>query len=294
MTQAFDYSPSTEWRPDPGAVAALVGGRHGDPFSLLGMHARGNGPLSVRVFWPGAESFPVLEANTGRVAAQLERIHDDGFFAGRVEGRRTSFPYRLRLSTGDATWEAEDPYRFPPVLGAMDVYLMAEGNHRRIYERLGAHPMTLEGVAGVAFAVWAPNAQRVSVVGDFNYWDGRRHPMRKRVEAGVWEIFIPGVQAGALYKYELIGANGGLLPQKTDPVGFEQELPPSTPPCRWPPRRNGRRGLDGAPTGRSLDAHSIYEVHSARGGARMATACSPTMSWPTSSSPTSRTWASPI
>jgi 1,4-alpha-glucan branching enzyme len=265
MTQAFDYSPSTEWRPDPGAVAALVGGRHGDPFSLLGMHARGNGPLSVRVFWPGAEFVSVLEANTGRVAAQLERIHGDGFFAGPVEGRRTAFPYRLRLSAGDATWEAEDPYRFPPVLGAMDVYLMAEGNHRRIYERLGAHPMTLEGVAGVAFAVWAPNAQRVSVVGEFNYWDGRRHPMRKRVEAGVWEIFLPGVQAGALYKYELIGAHGALLPQKTDPVGFEQEPRPRPLTHRSAStRRNGptRIGWPAAGQAEPRRSISIYEVAS--------------------------------
>ena len=101
-----------------------------------------------------------------------------------IPGRSIPFAYRLRFSASDATWEAEDPYRFPPLLGDVDVYLMAEGSHRRIFERLGAHPTSVEGVDGVAFAVWAPNARRVSVVGDFNHWDGRRHPMRKRIEAG--------------------------------------------------------------------------------------------------------------
>ena len=265
MTQAYDYSPpANAWQPDPAAVAAIVAGRHGDPFAVLGMQARGDA-LSVRVFWPGAESVQVLEAESGRVAAQLERIHDDGFFAGPVEGRRSPFPYRLRISGYGSTWEAEDPYRFPPVLGAMDVYLMAEGSHRRIYERLGAHPTTMEGVEGVAFAVWAPNAQRVSVVGEFNYWDGRRHPMRKRVEAGVWEIFIPGVRVGQLYKYELIGAHGGLLPLKTDPVGFEQEKPPATgsrvtglvqhdwQDATWLAARERKQRFDAPMT--------IYEVH---------------------------------
>lgn len=265
MTQPLATAPTPSWRPDPSAVAALAGGRHGDPFSLLGMHDRGDGPVSVRVFWPGADTVSVLEGQTGRVAAQLEKIHEDGFFAGPVDGRRSAFPYRLKLTAGDAAWEADDPYRFPPVLGAMDVYLMAEGSHRRIYERLGAHPTTLEGVDGVAFAVWAPNAQRVSVVGDFNQWDGRRHPMRKRVEAGVWELFVPGVQTGALYKYELIGAHGELLPLKTDPVGFEQEPPPATgsrvagltrfdwTDADWLAKRQAAHDL-GAPI-------SVYEVH---------------------------------
>ena len=138
----------------------------------------------------------VIDSATGEAVAKLQKLHPDGFFAGAIEQRRQPFAYRLRLTRGDATWEAEDAYRFPPVLGALDVYLMAEGSHRRIFERLGAHPCSIEGVSGASFAVWAPNAQRVSVVGDFNDWDGRRHPMRKRVEAGTWEIFIPGVEKG--------------------------------------------------------------------------------------------------
>ncbi len=263
MKQAVAAADS--WRPDEAAVKAIVAGRHGDPFAVLGMHARGDAPITVRVFWPGAETVAVLDANTGRKAAALERLHPDGFFAGPIERRRKPFPYRLRLTAGDATWEADDPYRFPPVLGALDVHLLAEGSHRRIWERLGAHPITIEGVEGVAFAVWAPNARRVSVVGDFNMWDGRRHPMRKRVEAGTWEIFLPGVPLGTIYKYELLGASGALLPLKADPVGFAQEKPPATgskivgeprhqwADAEWMAHRQGRQALS-API-------SVYEVH---------------------------------
>jgi 1,4-alpha-glucan branching enzyme len=137
-------------------------------------------------------------------------------------------PYRLRFTKGEAQWEEEDAYRFPLFLGELDVHLLAEGTHRRLYEKLGAHPVTLAGAEGVVFAVWAPNARRVSVVGDFNGWDGRRHPMRKRHEAGVWELFIPGVQRGACYKYEIIGVDGTKLPLKADPLAFAAEVPPST------------------------------------------------------------------
>jgi 1,4-alpha-glucan branching enzyme len=258
-------SRENAWRPDDGAVAAIVAGRHGDPFAVLGMHAHAGGPVSVRVFWPGAESVTVLDRATGKRAAKLERLHSDGFFAGPAPKRPELFPYRLQLTAGDLTWEAEDPYSFQPFLGEVDVYLMAEGSHRRIYERLGAHPQIVDGVAGVAFAVWAPNASRVSVVGDFNQWDGRRHPMRKRIEAGIWEIFLPDVPLGAVYKYELLGPHEELLPLKTDPVGFQQEPPPATgsrvagPPGHqwaddeWMERRQARQSLE-APV-------SIYEVH---------------------------------
>ena len=161
------------------------------------MHGGEATPLSVRVFWPGAERVHVLDAATGEARRGAREDAPGRVLRRSGRRRRTApFPYRLRLTAGGATWEAEDPYRFPPILGSLDVYLMAEGSHRRIFERLGAHPTTIEGVDGVAFAVWAPNAERVSVVGDFNQWDGRRHPMRKRIEVGSWEIFIPGVGSG--------------------------------------------------------------------------------------------------
>src|SRR5690606_32635199 len=134
--------------------------------------------------------------DTGAVVTELPRLHPHGFFAGPT-GRREPFRYRLRLETAAGTEEIEDPYRFDPILGDLDVYLIAEGRHLRLYEKLGAHPTSMDGVTGTTFAVWAPNARRVSVVGDFNGWDGRRHPMRFRAACGVWEIFIPGVTPGA-------------------------------------------------------------------------------------------------
>jgi 1,4-alpha-glucan branching enzyme len=214
--------------PDPAEIEALVSGAHGDPFHILGMHKANGGPLTVRAFVPGAEAVEVTDSKSGRSVAELHRLHEKGFFAGEVPRRKKHFAYRLRAHFGEATEEREDPYRFPPILGELDLHLMAEGSHRRIYHKLGAQLVTVEGVAGVSFAVWAPNAQRVSVVGDFNGWDGRCHPMRKRHEVGVWELFIPGLERGALYKYEIVGPSGQLLPLKADPLAFEQERSPAT------------------------------------------------------------------
>ncbi len=216
-----------DWRPDPAAIEALVGGRHGDPFAILGPH-QSVGGVSVGVFAPTAESVDVVDARSGDRLATLDKLHAGGFFAGLVGDMGQPFDYRLRFKHADAMWEADDPYRFPAVLGELDVHLMAEGTHRRLYEKLGAHPISLDDTDGVAFAVWAPNARRVSVVGDFNNWDGRRHPMRKRHEAGIWELFVPSVPYGAPYKFEIIGADGALLPLKTDPIAFSQEAPPAT------------------------------------------------------------------
>jgi 1,4-alpha-glucan branching enzyme len=156
------------------AVAAIVAGDHGDPFSFLGMHYSEDGTV-VRVFLPGAKSVEIV-SREGDAIGTLERIHPDGLFAGPA---RQDVPYRLRVAWEDGgEAEVEDPYRFPGVLGDQDLYLFGEGNHLALYEKLGAHPMELEGVAGTSFAVWAPNARRVSVVGGFNFWDGRRHAMR--------------------------------------------------------------------------------------------------------------------
>jgi 1,4-alpha-glucan branching enzyme len=248
--------------PDPAAIEAIAAGRHGDPFAILGPH-RCAGGLAIRVFAPQADAVEAIGEGGERLAV-LERLHQAGFFAGLI-GAPGAPRYRLRYRRADAAWEGEDPYRFPPVLGDIDLHLLAEGTHRRLYERLGAHPMTMEGIEGVSFAVWAPNAERVSVVGDFNEWDGRRHPMRKRHEAGVWELFIPGVGRGALYKYEIRSRSGEVLPLKSDPVSFEQERPPSTAS-----RVHGlpRHGWDDAAwlekRGSAQDRSapiSIYEVH---------------------------------
>ena len=135
-------------------------------------------------------------------------------------------PIRYRAANATGEWSVIDPYAFGPVLGPMDDYYGAEGTHLRLYDKLGAHLMAHEGVDGVHFAVWAPNARRVSVVGDFNDWDGRRHVMRKRIDSGIWEIFLPDVGEGAVYKYEIVGGDGELLPLKSDPFGFAAELRP--------------------------------------------------------------------
>jgi len=205
------------------AIDAIVEGRHGDPFAVLGLHEAA-GTLVLRAFVPGADSVDAVTPD-GDLLAHLGRRHAGGFFEGALP-RRTA--YRLRAANRDGTWTVDDAYAYGPVLGPIDDWLVGEGTHVKLYDRLGAHPIDHEGSAGVHFAVWAPNARRVSVVGDFNGWDGRRHAMRKRVGTGVWEIFVPALGAGTIYKYEIIGADGALLPLKADPVGFRAELRPST------------------------------------------------------------------
>ena len=158
----------------------------------------------------------------------LERRGESDFFEALVPGVKDRFAYRLRAEEKDEKWEFLDPYAFGPVLGPLDDYLLVEGTHQRLYERLGAHAITHEGVEGVLFAVWAPQAKRVSIVGDFNQWDGRRHTMRKRVDSGIWELFAPGLGEGTVYKYEIVGAGGNLVPLKADPFGFGSEMRPST------------------------------------------------------------------
>ncbi|WP_185983866.1 1,4-alpha-glucan branching protein GlgB [Aureimonas mangrovi] len=211
-------------RPNQHEVEEITRGAHGDPFSILGPHTR-DGQSFVRVFRPGAETASLID-ETGKVLAELEPIGTDGFFSGAVKGEAGR--YRFRFSHAQVNWEEDDPYRFAALMTDLDAYLLAEGRHYKLYEKLGAHPVTLDGVAGVAFAVWAPNARRVSVVGDFNAWDGRRHVMRKRHETGIFEIFVPGLKRGETYKYEIIGPRGDVQPLKQDPVGTRQELAPST------------------------------------------------------------------
>jgi len=246
-------------------VAAIVHGDHGNPFSILGMHPGDiPGNLTIRAFAPHASHVDVLDAATGSIAAQLDRIDEAGFFAGIVRGR-APFPYRLRLTVGETIVDVDDPYRFGSVLGELDVYLIGEGKHLRLYDKFGAHATTMEGVAGVAFVVWAPNAKRVSVVGDFNAWDGRRNPMRFRPEIGVWEIFLPAIPLGATYKYELLGPYGNLLPLKADPFAFAAERAPAT--ASIVARAGTDRWDDDAWLARRSAANersapiSVYEVH---------------------------------
>jgi 1,4-alpha-glucan branching enzyme len=250
-----------EWRARDEDVAQIAGASHGDPFSVLGLHAV-NGGTVIRAFVPDAARVEMVRA--GKPDFELERRSGD-FFESFLPGEKNRFSYRLRARNGQGEWEFADPYSFGPVLGPMDDYLLVEGTHRQLYERLGAHPVTHEGVDGVLFAVWAPQARRVSVVGDFNHWDGRRHQMRKRVDSGLWEIFAPGVCEGTAYKYEIFGAGGGLLPLKADPVGFAGEMRPSTASIvTRTDRFEWNDGIHMAQR-RGADARygpmSIYEVH---------------------------------
>ncbi|QJP17071.1 1,4-alpha-glucan branching protein GlgB [Starkeya sp. ORNL1] len=214
------------WQAPDREVDALVGARHADPFALLGPH-EAEGGVVIRAFVPNAATLEAIE-DDGSVIADLWRRNDAGFFEGFAPGRPVWARYRLRARNEGGEWVLRDPYSFGPMLGEVDDYLLIEGTHRQLYERLGAHVATHEGVAGTGFAVWAPNAARVSVVGDFNGWDGRRHQMRKRVDSGLWEIFAPDVGEGTIYKYEIVSHDGRLLPLKADPFGFRGEFRPAT------------------------------------------------------------------
>ena len=260
---AVEHAKPAEARyePDQAALDALARGEHGDPFTLLGMF-QGPAGLFVRTFQPDATRAWALTLDGA--ATELPREHPAGVFGGRVPGRQPA-AYRVRSEGPDGMREFDDPYRFPFLLGELDVHLLAEGNHLRLYEALGAHPMELDGVAGVGFAVWAPNAKRVSVVGEFNVWDGRRHPMRRRVECGVWELFMPGLAPGAAYKFEIKGPWGDLLPLKADPLAFFAEEPPRTASIvHGAPSRNWSDGAWMAMRDRANARNapiSIYECH---------------------------------
>ncbi len=245
-----------------GDVAAIVAGTHGDPFAVLGVHEAGKG-FVARCFVPHAE-FVTAYTLTGKNAGELSRRDEGGFFEGKLSlKKRQPLRYHARNAGGD--WWLTDPYSFGPVLGPLDDYYIAQGSHLRLFDKLGAHLIDHEGASGVHFAVWAPNARRVSVVGDFNEWDGRRHTMRDRRDTGIWELFIPDIGAGRPYKYEIIAPDGVRLPLKADPFAFKSELRPATasvtavPPAHeWgdEAHRNFWRNADPR-----REAISIYEVH---------------------------------
>ena len=239
--------------------ARLAAGRHDDPFAVLGPHDRG-GERHVTAYLPGAVSCAAEVDGVDHPLAASDRT--PGLFSGPAPGG----VYLLAVDWGDGQIRRfPDAYAFGPVIGEQDEYYLGEGTHQHIWRVLGAHAMTHEGAQGTHFAVWAPNAQRVSVVGAFNTWDGRRLPMRRRGATGVWEIFVPGIGEGEAYKYELVGPAGEILPLKADPVGFGSEHPPANASVvrdiggygwhdgEWMASREGRNART-API-------SIYEVH---------------------------------
>ena len=213
------------WRAREEDIDAIAAAREEDPFAILGPHLTPDGWV-IRAFVPDAIRVRVL-TREGAPIAELERRKGDFFEAllPHVEERPT---YRIEATRVTGVSSYEDAYAFGPALGPMDDHLLVEGNHRQLYKRLGAQITVHEGAGGVVFAVWAPHARRVSVVGDFNEWDGRRCQMRKRIDSGLWEIFIPHLGAGVVYKYEIVSASGIMQPLKADPYGFEAELRPST------------------------------------------------------------------
>ena len=251
-----------------GAIEALVQGKHSDPFAILGPHVfqqKAESGVAIRVFLPEVEKVTVVPQEGGLPAQPMTRIHPDGLFEAVFAGRQEVFPYRLRWTkAGGTETEIEDPYRFPSTLSDYDLYLLGEGAHFRVYEKLGPHVVSLEGVPGVRFGVWAPNARRVSLVGDFNGWDGRVHPMRLHPGNGIWEIFIPGLGEGTLYKFEVLAKNDQPIALKADPFAFAFELAPYPASVvtdltyrwgdeAWMAERGKKHALD-APL-------AIYEVH---------------------------------
>ncbi len=246
---------------------SLLQAQNRSPHSLLGMHKLGNGAgVVVRAFAPDAakvEVVPTLEKS--RPPILLQKVHDAGLFEGTSDKAGDVYAYDLVITTHQGRKsQTRDGYSFLPTLGETDLYLFGQGNERRIYDKLGAHLRTIDGVAGASFAVWAPDAQRVSVVGDFNSWDGRRHPMRILGASGVWELFVPGLEQGAHYKYEIKGAHGAVK-LKTDPYGFFFETAPKNASIVWDNRKfawsdeswlekRGQRDPMRSPL-------SIYEVH---------------------------------
>jgi 1,4-alpha-glucan branching enzyme len=250
-------------------VERLVRGELHDPHSLLGKHQLASGGAVIRAWRP--EATTVGAVAEGTVLAKLEQVHPDGLFEATLDEDVDRYQLETEYPDGKS-YVVNDPYAFPPTLGELDLHLLAEGSHRRLYERLGAHrqrhsqAINREGdgsIEGVAFAVWAPSARSVRVVGDFNGWDGRLNPMRSLGSSGVWELFVPGIDEGAHYKFELLSPDGRIL-LKTDPYAFSTETPPGTAARVFTSNYEFRDG-DWMTRRRTTHHHmapiSVYEVH---------------------------------
>ena len=254
---------------DPAEAGAIAEGRHGRPFAVLGQHAEDVGAdvaerdrhTVVRTFQPQASGVSVIAEDGRRI--ELTRVDERGVFAARI-GNGGAGRYHLELRRGEHTWETIDPYTMPSCIGELDRHLAGEGTHQQLYRILGSHVTNVDGVEGVHFATWAPNASRVSVVGDFNDWDGRRHVLRAHPGSGLWDMFVPGLAEGTLYKYEILGPNQELLPLKHDPYASYFEQPPGNASIVFASRFAWRDG-DWMAEHRGRDMRhvpiSVYEMH---------------------------------
>jgi len=245
-----------------GEFDAVVRREHGDPHSVLGPHAAPDGVV-IRALRPAAESITVVLDRDGETIP-LRQVHPGGLFEGLVEGAALPLHYRLEVDYGGGrVFTLRDPYSFTPTLGELDLHLIGEGRHEELYDRLGARVREHDGVAGTAFAVWAPAARAVSVIGDFNSWDGRLHAMRSLGASGIWELFLPEIGPGERYKFEILTQTGELL-LKADPYALATEVPPKNASVvfkstyEWDDGEFVEARRDGQPLGQPI---SIYEIH---------------------------------
>lgn len=244
-------------------IDAIVGGYHGDPFSILGPHAYEDG-IVIRAFLPLADTAEVMISSAE--VYPMTKVKPDGFFEAFLPDHQLPITYLFKIVLYDGNIKFdEDPFYFPSMRSEFDAHLLAEGTHMRMYEKLGAHLTELSGSEGVLFSVWAPNALRVSVVGEFNQWDGRRHPMRFHPNNGIWELFIPGLDEGTLYKYEIKTRYQNYMVTKADPVGFYSELRPKNASIVWNLEKyawNDESWMANRADRQAINAPiSIYEVH---------------------------------
>ena len=275
-------------------IALLAARDHHEPHRVLGAHPA-DGGVALRVWRPGATAVRVIP--DGGAPIELEH-RASGLFEAIVAGSRNLPRYEVEVELGGLATRGRDPYSFLPTVGELDLHLVGEGRHQELWERLGAHPREIDGAAGVAFTVWAPSARSVSVVGDWNGWDGMVHPMRTLGSSGVWELFVPGVGEGSRYKFEIRGADGSLR-LKADPEATRRRAPAENRlrGLRQPSPLGGRR-LDARPRGAAAPRGAGVDLRgapAARGGGTRwrATGRWATWSWRRSSATTRWTWASP-